>query len=227
MLVIMWRSASPFRRLPGSPGSEARFLDRAATVHVQWDFNPTEDVDLSSGGIRLMGKCEQPPPAVRTREEERQMFDESRDSYFKDPHAVARQREREMVDRIADMITSVVIDGAIESATAPLVDGTDEAARVLQEAYQNHLRRRPLLGKWVWYLRKGGLDVDVAVNDLRKAAHHVTRATGRAQRRKLPAASVVSETELRDIKGGDPEAAMTGLMPSWTRRPRPRPSSRS
>jgi len=57
------------------------------------------------------------------------MFDESRDSYFKDPHAVARQREREMVDRIADMITSVVIDGAIESATAPLVDGYMELTK--------------------------------------------------------------------------------------------------
>ena len=197
--MITGQSRQSHHLLP--PGSDPENM-----VKVHWlNGDPPENVDVSSARIRMLGKRESPPPPVRTREEEREIFEEQREGSFKDPHFAARQRDKVIVGSIVDRVTDIVIDAAIESATAPLADGSDKAASLLQEALLNHLRRRPLLQKWKWYLRHGDLDLDCACSELSTAVRHVKSATGRAQRRKLPSASLVSPTELRDINQVDPE----------------------
>jgi hypothetical protein len=117
-------------------------------VKVHWlNGDPPENVDVSSARIRMLGKRESPPPPVRTREEEREIFEEQREGSFKDPHFAARQRDKVIVGSIVDRVTDIVIDAAIESATAPLADGSDKAASLLQEALRNPPPSAPFASK--------------------------------------------------------------------------------
>ena len=115
-------------------------------ARVHWlNGDPHSDIDLSLEDTRVLGQLEQAPPPIRTKEEERQMYENQKDD--RDPLAAARQKADLLLERVLSKAAEKTINDLIEGAVGPLSDGRDAAALVSQKSCRDHSRRQPLARK--------------------------------------------------------------------------------
>jgi len=171
-------------------------------VKVNWlNGDPSENIDVSLEGTRILGQLEVPPPSIRTRQEEFNMHEAERS--YDDPHAAARKWAASAVDLACAEAANIVISSAIDDAAVSVADA---AAVVIAGSLRDHNRRSPLAAKWALYLHGGSLDSDFAAYHLRQATRAVELATTRTSRRKFPAEQLLSSTELAEVELSYPSA---------------------